>query len=233
MGSTSFTAKYSGPQAAFGTGLSSFGDGYGEHVVYIGADQHVHQLYTGNANQRGVDQDLTGKEAKPVEESKVPPAAVGSALSSLTNNLGELIFYISADQHVHLLVFANGPPGIPPLAVACPAASSGEVGVLYSSTIGVSGGVAPFQNYNWSATWPPGLTLDIDNGTISGIPTTPGTYNITVSVTDATGTTATSADCQITVVGGPTVACPPSGEVGVPYNTALMGSGGTPLIRSP
>ena len=105
---TDLTANYSGPQAAFATALSSFGDGYGDHVIYISADQHVHQLYYDNANW--VDQDLTGT-AKPVEESQVPLAAVGTALSSLSNSLGELIFYISADQHVHLLVFANTPPG--------------------------------------------------------------------------------------------------------------------------
>ena len=123
------TGSYNGPQAAKATALSSFGDGYGDHVVYISADQHVHQLYLDNAVW--VDQDLTST-ATPFVESKVPLAAVGSALSSLSNNLGELIFYISADQHVHLLCFADKPPGA--LGAACPGSTVGEVGVPYSSS---------------------------------------------------------------------------------------------------
>jgi hypothetical protein len=34
----------------------SFADGAGEHVIYMGADQHVHQLYFSGT---WVDQDLT------------------------------------------------------------------------------------------------------------------------------------------------------------------------------
>ena len=109
------TPSTPGPQVVEGSALTSFGDGYGDHYVYLDGAQHIHQVYYDNA--AWVDQDLTGI-ATPVEEAAVPAAAKGSALSSMAGGPGELIFYISANQHafacfltVHLVW---------PLAVACP-----------------------------------------------------------------------------------------------------------------
>jgi len=218
---TDLTTKTSGPQAWLATALSGFSDGYGYHAVYISGDEHVHQMYYDNANW--VDQDLTGR-AKPVEESQVPLAAGGSALSSLANSLGELIFYLSADQHVHLLVFANTPP-VPPLAVACPTAS-GEVGAPYNSSLVASRGEPPYTFTLTAGSLPPGLSPNNSTGAIIGTPTAPGAFNFTVSVTDASGATATTS-CGITVAGPPTLECPTSiAQVGVGYDSGLVASGG-------
>jgi len=65
-------------------------------------------------------------------------------------------------------------------ASALPAAS---VGVAYSTTLAAKGGTPP---YTWSVTsgaLPPGLSLS-GSGVISGKPTTKGTFNFTVKVTD-------------------------------------------------
>ncbi len=219
------TATYSGPLTAAASALSSFGDGYGIHAAYIGADQHVHQMYYDNSEWG--DQDLSGT-ATLVEQAQIPLAATGSAIASLANNVGELIFYISADQHVHLLLFANLPI-VPPFAVACPTAASGAVGAAYSSTIGVSGGLPPYNAYLIaSGEIPPPLKLNPSNGVIEGTPTTAGTFSFTVSVIDATGAKATTGGCVITIAGPPTVGCPPNGEVGVPYSATLVGGGGEP-----
>ena len=56
----------------------------------------------------------------------------------------------------------------------------------------VSGGAAP---YAWSladGSLPPGLVLGANDGTISGTPTAPGTYQFTVRVTDDRGSTDTA-----------------------------------------
>lgn len=54
--------------------------------------------------------------------------------------------------------------------------TTGTVGLNYSGTATASGGTAP---YTWSVTsgsLPPGVTLNTSTGTLSGIPTAPGTF---------------------------------------------------------
>lgn len=63
----------------------------------------------------------------------------------------------------------------------------GVVGQSYSATLTASGGVSP---YNWSASGlPVGLVLN-NGGTISGTPTTAGTFNTVVTVVDSRGVVA-------------------------------------------
>jgi|GEM_PF-2684196 len=86
---------------------------------------------------------------------------------------------------------------------------AGEMGLLFSATnagdpiietslidtaivghdflvqLDVIGGVEP---YRWSVSegeLPPGLTLNAETGEISGVPTTPGTYSVTITLTDS------------------------------------------------
>jgi hypothetical protein len=55
----------------------------------------------------------------------------------------------------------------------------------------ISGGSSP---YRWSSsTLPGGLTLNTSTGVISGTPSTVGTYQVTLTVTDSTGAEATQA----------------------------------------
>ncbi|HLH99304.1 MAG TPA: pentapeptide repeat-containing protein, partial [Acidimicrobiales bacterium] len=68
------------------------------------------------------------------------------------------------------------------LAVTTTAVPSGTVGVAYHTTLAATGGTPP---YSWSvasgSTLPPGLALAPD-GTVSGTPTTEGTWRTTVDV---------------------------------------------------
>jgi hypothetical protein len=65
----------------------------------------------------------------------------------------------------------------------------GLLGVNYTETIGVSGGVPP---YTWSATGlPEGLDLDVATGQISGIAKAPGTFTFAVRITDSARSSAT------------------------------------------
>jgi hypothetical protein len=69
------------------------------------------------------------------------------------------------------------------LSVATGSLAGGTVGRPYTAQLQSDGGVGPDK---WSASGlPGGLSLNPSTGTISGTPTTPGAFSVTVSVTDA------------------------------------------------
>ncbi|HEY3670644.1 MAG TPA: putative Ig domain-containing protein [Acidimicrobiia bacterium] len=90
----------------------------------------------------------------------------------------------------------------PAFAPAAP--PGGQVGVAYTGTLDVTGGVAPLA---WSLTagsLPSGLSLNTGTGTLSGTPTTVGSSSFTVSVIDANGLTA-SKSVTLVIGAGPLV----------------------------
>jgi alpha-tubulin suppressor-like RCC1 family protein len=102
----------------------------------------------------------------------------------------------------HTLVILDG------LSVANSSLPSGELGLPYSTQAQGTGGAAP---YTWSAAGlPPGLSIDPENGAISGTPTTPGTYTAIITPTDGAGI---EAPTPLTIkVKGPYEPPPPPGE---------------------
>ena len=79
-----------------------------------------------------------------------------------------------------------------PLGVTTTSLLPRKVGTAYSQTFAATGGQAPYHWTNISGTLPKGLTL-ATNGVISGTPTTNGTFNFTVKVTDTLSVMATQA----------------------------------------
>jgi hypothetical protein len=126
-------------------------------------------------------------------------------------------------------VFA--PP--PPLQFSGISPTNTSVGTTYSANLTVTGGKKPYTfaaiNYNL----PAGLTLDTGTGVISGSPTTPGTYPITMLVKDsAKNSTVVTKDYTIKVgAQGDFVICStclPAGAKGKAYSNQIVVQGGAP-----
>lgn len=90
-----------------------------------------------------------------------------------------------------------------PLTISTTTLPAGQVGLAYTTTtIGTTGGVAPVTSVVGAGTFPPGLTL-ASNGTISGTPTSAGTFSFTVSATDSSVAIPQSALQNFTVTIAP------------------------------
>lgn len=115
-----------------------------------------------------------------------------------------------------LLTIAAPTITLSPASGALPGA---QAGVGYSQTITSTGGIAPIS-YGVTGTLPPGMTLS--SGTISGTPTSTGTYNFTVTGTDASGNSYTGTANYSITVSAPTITVSTasliSGTVAAPYN---------------
>jgi hypothetical protein len=96
------TAFTDGALAATGSALAGYslnsGSVSGEHVVYLGTNQHIYQLYFEEGGTAWVDQDLTAL-------SGGAPAASGSALTYFADTGGAHAFYLGTNQHVYQLYF--------------------------------------------------------------------------------------------------------------------------------
>jgi hypothetical protein len=107
---------------------------------------------------------------------------------------------------------------------------NGIVGVAYNQTITASGSATPYTFTVSVGTLPAGLTLS-SSGTLSGTPTTAGSFIFTVKAADANGC-ARTLDYTITITSGcPTITLSPTtlpnGTVGIAYNQTITASGGT------
>jgi hypothetical protein len=110
------------PPAAAGSALTSLLDtvNHTPDVFYLDTNQHVHILYF---NGQWQTTDVTANAV-----GGAPPAAAGSALTSLLDTVNHTpdVFYLDTNQHVHILYFngrwqttdvtANAVGGAPPAA---------------------------------------------------------------------------------------------------------------------
>jgi hypothetical protein len=92
-------------QVSPGSGLSGLADSNGIFVFYIANDNSVHVLH--NANP---DFNLTAHTTSNPSNMPPPNAAQMSSLSSFSDEYGEHVVYIGADQHVHQFVNVLGSP---------------------------------------------------------------------------------------------------------------------------
>ncbi|MCM0083680.1 putative Ig domain-containing protein [Geomonas sp. Red32] len=160
--------------------------------------------------------------------------SASGVLSGVATTSGTFSFTVQATDSVNntstqpLSITINPKPAI--LTTSLP---DGGVGAPYSQTIHSSGGTVPNTWAITSGALPGGLTFDTGNGIISGTPSAPGSYPLTLSLTDSTGATDTkSLTIKVNTVldiSTPTTGAgaPLTAVVGGPYTFTFGGTGGT------
>lgn len=88
------------------------------------------------------------------------------------------------------------------LGIECGDPPAGTSGIFYTHTFLAGAGQPPYSFAITAGALPFGITLAAATGIASGIPTTPGTYVFTVTVTDSFAATA-SVECSIVISGQP------------------------------
>lgn len=130
----------------------------------------------------------------------------------------------------------------PPLTLSCGKAT-GTVGLLYSSNLVATGGIAPYTFSVASGSLTPLLLSGA--GLITGTPLVSGTLSFTAKVVDSSGnTTANTVTAGCSILVGPSssttggtppalkIVCPTStATVGVAYSSTATASGGTPPYK--
>ncbi len=146
------------------------------------------------------------------------PTSTGTSTFSITasNNVG-------TSAPVGFSITINPPV---PVVSATPAPPAGSVGTAYSYSIVATNGPT---SYAYTGTIPPGLNFDTGAGTITGTPTTSGTYNFSVTATNSGGTSQAVA-LSITISANPntpvvnTTPAPPTGVLGTAYSYQVNAS---------
>lgn len=122
---------------------------------------------------------------------------------------------------------------IPP-AITSPLTASGVVGTPFSYTISVTGGVP--LTIGVSGSMPAGVTYNAASSTISGTPTSTGTFNVSITASNPCGDDAKTLVITITGTTICTVEVPritsalsASGVIGASFSYTVTASGGTPI----
>ncbi len=116
-----------------------------------------------------------------------------------------------------------------PIKVTTTSLAGGTVGLDYSASLSASGGTTPYAWTLSGGTLPGGLALSAD-GSISGSPTSSGTFNFTVRATSAGNSSDTDTQA-LSIVIAPKVTIStgslPGGQAGTAYSQTLHATGGT------
>ncbi len=205
-----------GPAPASYTYLAAMGLGPNGYYQFGGlcAGNYTVTINNGQAALSGFLPTKTlAAESTPANDSNINPASVSLATVP------------SSDETIDFGYWAPAP-----VTLAC-AAATGQVGVPYSSSLVATGGTGGYTFSIISGSLPAGLTLNPATGAITGIPTAFGTSSFTAQVMDNSGLAAgtTTSSCTIVIAPPPiTLACAANtGQVGVPYSSSLVATGGT------
>lgn len=116
----------------------------------------------------------------------------------------------------------------PSISVSPATLPNPAIATAYSQTVTAANGTAPYTYAITSGALPPGLTLT-SSGVLSGTPTAGGTFNFTITATDANSFTASRA--YSVTIGAPTVtvnpAAAPAAQVTTAYSQTFSATGGT------
>ena len=153
------------------------------------------------------------------------------AISGTPTTTGTFNFAVEASNDGEPALSASNSLSITvvqPVAITTLALPNGVTNAVYSMTLTAAGGSLPYTWSKTSGSLPPGLELS--GGVISGTPTTTGTFNFVVQVSDG-GTPVLSASNSLSVtivrpVAITTLALP-NGVTNEVYSAKLTAAGGT------
>jgi hypothetical protein len=217
----------SAPEYAFLNNTGTTADALRGIPTITGTDSEDFELsFTGPGNTPCSQTQLLNAQAVCVIGVVFTPTATG--LRTATLQVTD-----TATGTPHSITLQGG-TGTAPLQITTTSPlPGGTVGVAYSTTLTATGGT---PSYSWgfvTGALPPGLSVGA-TGTISGTPTTAGTFTFTVQVTDSTSPTpqSTTATFSLTVSAGTggltfTSVTLPNGAVTVPYGADIQVTGGT------
>ena len=165
-------------------------------------------------------------------------AVTSTATDSSSGKYDTIVAHVSNDvggtAGTGILTYEINPSGVAPLIplrIETGTLFDGEVGLAYSQPESALGGTTPYTWSIASGSLPAGLSLNASTGTISGTPTTAGTSNFTVRVTDGASPTPATTTKALSITTAAHVAISttslPNGKVGVAYNQTMAASGGT------
>lgn len=172
--------------------LSGISVSPGNASIFIGTSQQFSALGT---YSDGSTQDLTSAVSWSSSASSVATinaTGLASAAASGTTTISAASAGMSGNAVLSVQAV--------PLTIGTSTLPGGTTNVAYAVKLSATGGTSP---YSWSITsgsLPPGLALSAGSGTIGGVPTTAGTFNFTVLVTDASSPMQTSGNTFTIVV---------------------------------
>ncbi|MDQ7065075.1 MAG: PQQ-dependent sugar dehydrogenase [candidate division KSB1 bacterium] len=108
----------------------------------------------------------------------VPPA--GARMENLPQDEIELI-----GRWIDQGALRNPPPPYMAMQIRTPRLPDGEINIAYGQGVDVWGGLPPYSFSIVSGNLPPGLNLDSGSGYIAGVPSSEGTYDFTLRVSDS------------------------------------------------
>lgn len=138
----------------------------------------------------------TAPYAYVVSSGTLPPTLtldpMTGVISGTPTTPGTFVFEITATDDTGCAV--TQPYSIVIAAVGCPpivmnplTLPDGSLGTPYNEVVFASGGAPPYMYAVTSGALPPGLTIDPNTGTISGIPTVDGDFVFVITATDDNG----------------------------------------------
>jgi hypothetical protein len=131
---------------------------------------------------------------------------------------------------------------VPSITVAPNTLPNPTAGIAYSQTVTASGGSAPYSYTLTAGTLPAGLALNTSSGAVSGIPTTAGVANFTITATDANNfigsqaysvTVAPSANADLSSLALSSGTLAPVFSAGAMAYTASVGNAVNTLTLTP
>jgi hypothetical protein len=241
-----------GPRGADGGNVTLNGDRYLLQRVYSNAAQGCTHAFHGQflhfdalpaATTASPPFTVTAEATSllPVMLGASGPCSVSGAVVTVT---GVGTCTITASQagdrstggfyHPATPVSRSFPVTYAPVSVTTTAVPAGRVGTPYSTTLAATPGVGPYSWTKQSGTLPPGVSITA-GGVLTGTPTTPGTYNFVVQVTDSHSPAGTATKAFSITVTNPAfhivTASLPDGTLGAPYSATLVAANGVPPYK--